>query len=134
MKTRWPTYSNTFSGIPIAVVRGIMLDALVQAASDNEKVAIGFASAARNVLPFVELGGEREIWRSVVTEIEGSVDERAEAEWATPEAIRVDKLKFSKPAPITIASLGPKSQARLAARKGHCRKWAPASQWPIERH
>ena len=70
LKKRWPTYMNTFAGVPIAVVRGILLDALVQAANEDEKVAIGFASAARNVLPFMELGSERDIWRAVVAEIE----------------------------------------------------------------
>jgi len=117
LKDRWPTYMNTFSGVPIAVVRGILLDALVQAATDNEKVAIGFASAARNVLPFVELGSEREIWRSVVAEIERLVDERAEAEWATPEAIRFDKLNLSKPAPITISSSSVKVKRDLLQEK-----------------
>jgi len=104
LKKRWQTYMNTFSGVPIALIRGILLDALVQAASDNDKVAIGFASAARNVLPFLELGSEGEIWKDVVAEIEALVDKRAESEWATPEVIRVDKLKFSKPTPISIAS------------------------------
>lgn len=108
LKKRWPTYMNTFAGVPIAVVRGILLDALVQAANEDEKVAIGFASAARNVLPFMELGSEREIWRAVVAEIEELVDQKAEIEWATPEAIRVDKLKFTKPAPIAIAAAGAK--------------------------
>lgn len=108
LKQRWPTYMNTFAGVPIAVVRGILLNALVQAANKDERVAIGFASAARNVLPFMELGSEREIWRAVVAEIEELVDQKAEVEWATPETIHVDKLKYSKPAPVAIASAGAK--------------------------
>jgi hypothetical protein len=123
LKKRWPTYMNTFAGVPIAVVRGILLDALVQAANEDEKVAIGFASAARNVLPFMELGSERDIWRAVVAEIEELVDQKAEVEWATPETIRVDKFKYSKPAPMAIAATGAKVkrdwlQGRVTAAAG----------------
>jgi hypothetical protein len=90
----WPTYVNTFAGTPVTVVRAMLLDALVQA-SDDERIAIGFVSAARNVLPFMDVGSEREIWADVVTNVEARVDARAEEEWATPASIPVPEIRIN---------------------------------------
>lgn len=97
LQTRWATYRNTFSATPIAVVRAILLDALVAAAADDDRVGVCFVASARNALPFMPVDNEREIWISVVEEIERRVDLRAEAEWATPESISVQPMKYSAP-------------------------------------
>ncbi len=103
LKERWPTYINTFSGTPMLVLRALLLDALVQAASD-EKVGVAFVTSARNVLPFIEAGNEQKIWADAVLEIESRVDARAEAEWATPDSIDAPELKFSAPPAIELRS------------------------------
>lgn len=103
LKERWPTYINTFSGTPMLVLRALLLDALVQAASD-EKVGVAFVTSARNVLPFIEAGNEQKIWAEAVLEIEGRVDARAEAEWATPDSINAPELKYSVPPAIELPS------------------------------
>ncbi|MCU9951471.1 GTPase-associated system all-helical protein GASH [Pseudomonas sp. PDM13] len=102
LRKRWPTYINTFSGTPLLVLRALLLDALVQAASD-ERVGVAFVTSARNALPFIEAGNEQSIWAEAVLEIERRVDARAEAEWATPESIHVPHMKYSAPSPIEIS-------------------------------
>src|SRR5688572_26469158 len=52
LQKRWATYVNTFSGTPVAVIRAVLLEALVQAAAENDKVGVAFVTSARNVLPF----------------------------------------------------------------------------------
>ena len=99
LRGRWETYANTFAPTPVAVFRAILMAALVQAARDNEAVAVGFAVCARNLLPFMELGGEQEIWANVLDEVERNVEERAEAEWLTPASINLPKVKLG---PITL--------------------------------
>jgi hypothetical protein len=103
LKERWPTYINTFSGTPMLVLRALLLDALVQAASD-EKVGVAFVTSARNALPFIEAGNEQEIWTETVLEIECRVDARAEAEWATPDSINAPELKYSAPPAVELPS------------------------------
>ena len=95
LRRRWETYANTFSSMPIAICRAMLLDALIQAALDNEAIAIGFSASARNVLPFMEVGGEREIWTEVIDKIERIVEERAEAEWAIPASIDIPNIKLN---------------------------------------
>ena len=99
LRGRWETYANTFAPTPVAVFRAMLMAALVQAARDNEAVAVGFVACARNLLPFMELGGEQEIWAIVVDEVERSVEERAEADWATPASIYLPKVKLT---PISL--------------------------------
>ncbi|MEN0116567.1 MAG: GTPase-associated system all-helical protein GASH [Agrobacterium cavarae] len=94
---RWPTYINTFAGVPIAVIRAMLLQALSIAAKQDERVAVAFVSSARNALQFIEAGHERSIWIDVVTLIEAQVDAKAEAEWATPDGISVEPMAFSAP-------------------------------------
>ncbi|MEV4654823.1 GTPase-associated system all-helical protein GASH [Micromonospora sp. NPDC049301] len=97
LKKRWATYVNTFSGPPVAVVRAMLLDALAQAAADDDRIGVAVVASARNALPFMEAGDEREIWADVVTEIEERVDARAETEWATPSSIAVPPMVFDVP-------------------------------------
>jgi hypothetical protein len=107
LRNRWTTYVNTFSSTPIEVIRAILLDALVQAANDDDKVGLAFATCARNVLPFMEVGNERMIWADVICQIEQRVDARAETEWATPASITVEPMTFSASKVVEIATTTP---------------------------
>lgn len=102
LKGRWATYVNTFAATPVAVVRAMLLDALARAAADDGRIGIAFVASARNALPFMEVGDERAIWADVVATIEARVDARAEAEWATPDAITVPAMAFEPPAAIPV--------------------------------
>lgn len=114
---RWATCVNTFAGTPVAVLRAVLLDALVQAARSDDKVGVAFAYSARNALPFMEAGNESQIWAGALAEIEERIDDRAQAEWATPESISVPALTFAAPKPIVVSST-PKPVNRAALTKG----------------
>ena len=94
LRKRWETYVNTFADTPVAVFRAILLDALIGACEKNDTVAAAFVASARNVLPLMEVGEEREIWIDIVGDNERKVEERAEREWATPASISVPDVKF----------------------------------------
>ena len=98
LRKRWETYVNTFADTtPVAMFRAMLLDALIRACGHSDTVAAAFVASARNVLPFMEVGGEREIWADIVGEIERKVEERSEREWATPASISVPDIKFESP-------------------------------------
>ncbi|SEJ17700.1 hypothetical protein SAMN05216201_105165 [Pseudomonas linyingensis] len=101
LRKQWETVANAFSGRPVSVLRAILLDAIVQAASSDDAIAVAFVNTARNALAHAETSDEAEIWREAVSEVETKVDTRAEAEWATPEMITVDPLQYSPPAPVS---------------------------------
>lgn len=103
---RWPTYVNTFAATPLAVLRALLLDAVVSAANEDERIAVAFVMSARNALPFAEPGGESEVWSEVVGSLEKLVDGRAEAEWATPLEIDVPAIDFQPPAVVPFESEG----------------------------
>lgn len=97
LQNRWPTYRNTFAATPIAVIRPILLDALVDAAEEDDRVGVCFVASARNALPLLPVDNERDIWIGIVEQVERRVDARAEEEWATPETISVPPMKYEVP-------------------------------------
>lgn len=97
LRKRWETVANAFTGRPVNVLRAVLLDAIVQAAREDDDIAVAFVNSARNALAHAETGDEAPIWRDAVCEIETKVDARAEAEWATPEMISVEPLKYTAP-------------------------------------
>ncbi|MDF0515765.1 GTPase-associated system all-helical protein GASH [Bradyrhizobium yuanmingense] len=99
LQQKWTTYVNTFSGTPVGVVRALLLDALAQAAKNDDRIGAAFVASARNTLPLMEAGHEQEIWDELVREIEARIDARAEAEWATPASIVLPALDFEFSAP-----------------------------------
>lgn len=100
LRIQWETVANAFTGRPVGILRAILLDAIVQAARLDDAIAVAFVNTARNALAHAETSDEAEIWREAVSEIETKVDGRAEAEWATPEMITVDPLRYTPPAPV----------------------------------
>ncbi len=106
LRNRWQTYVNTFSDTPVTVFRAMLLDALISACGRNDTVAAAFVASARNILPFMEVGDEQELWADIVADIEKRVEGRAEREWATPASISVPdiKLKPTSEAEVRIAS------------------------------
>lgn len=131
LRKRWQTYVNTFADTPVTVFRAMLLDALIRAAGDIDTVAAAFVASARNVLPFVEVGGERDIWAEIVGEIEGKVETRAEREWATPESIAVPEIEFEPPSVVKINVSSQKVNNNSLSRKLQAAA-GPASNNPNE--
>ena len=116
LKKRWPTYVNTFSGIPVTVVRAMLLEALTQAGTEDDKISVALVTSARNVLPFTEAGAERALWVNVVNDIERRLDARAESEWSTPSSIAI--APFDAPAiPTFDTKISSKRIAKDALRE-----------------
>ncbi|GGX98024.1 hypothetical protein GJV26_20310 [Massilia dura] len=97
LKKQWQTISNTHRSPPVAILRAILLDAIMQAARADDAIAVAFVNTARNALAHAPVADEADIWRTAINEIETKVDARAEAEWETPEMISVAPLKFGSP-------------------------------------
>ncbi len=100
LRKRWETISNTFSAAPIAILRAILLDAVMQVARTDNAVGVAFVNSARNALAHTETSDEDPIWRDAVQEIESKVDAVAEAEWATPDTITIGALNYKAPSAV----------------------------------
>lgn len=117
LRKQWETVANAFTGRPVGILRAILLDAIVQAARLDDAIAVAFVNTARNALAHAETSDEAEIWREAVSEIETKVDARAEAEWATPEMISVDRLQYAPPALVSTDYEAPTvDQSELKAK------------------
>ncbi|UJW77682.1 GTPase-associated system all-helical protein GASH [Rhizobium sp. SL42] len=116
LQNRWAAYRNTFSSTPIVVVRAMLLEALLIASADDERVGICFVNSARNVLPMMRADNEQTIWSGAVQQVETQVDARAEAEWATPATIAVPALRFDIPE-LGAAQLTPSTVSKQWLQK-----------------
>lgn len=119
LRKRWETVSNAFTGRPVNVLRAVLLDAIVQTAREDDAIAVAFVNTARNALAHAETADEAPIWREAVCEIETKVDARAEAEWATPEMIRVEPLQYTPPAPASTDHEAPTIDQKGLQAKFH---------------
>jgi hypothetical protein len=102
LRARWATFKNTFRHTPVAVLRALLLDAVLSAAARSDLLAAAFASTARNRLPFMKLAHEASIWAGVVARAERQVEKRARHEWATPAQLLPPELEIEPPEPINI--------------------------------
>lgn len=107
LRKQWETVSNAFSSPPVAILRAVLLSAIVQAARADESISVAFVNTARNALVHTETADEAVVWREAVGEIEAKVDARAEQEWATPEMITVDPLQYTPPAAVALKFKAP---------------------------
>ncbi len=98
LRAQWITVAAAYKdGYPVAILRAILLEALVQSAREDDSIAVAFVNTARNALTYSESSSERPVWKAAVSEIETKVDARAESEWATPEMITVAPLSYTAP-------------------------------------
>lgn len=138
LRKQWETVANAFAVRPVGILRAILLDAIVQAARSDDAIAVAFVNTARNALAHAETSDEAEIWREAIGEIETKVDARAEAEWATPEMITVDPLKYTSPATVTTDYEAPTvDQSELKAKiHSAAGPWGPTNpnQWNTANH
>ena len=58
LRKRWETVANAFSGRPVTVLRAVLLDAIVQAAREDDAIAVAFVNTARNALAYAETADE----------------------------------------------------------------------------
>lgn len=117
LQKRWETYINTFAETPVTIFRAMLLDALTKTALENDAVAVAFVASARNTLPLMEVGEERGIWSDVVGEVERKIEERAEAEWATPASITLPQIKIDPPPPVRMYISGLKVETNRLSKK-----------------
>ncbi|QNX18070.1 GTPase-associated system all-helical protein GASH [Acinetobacter seifertii] len=104
LEENWTTYSNTFSGTPVQVIRALLLQALVNSAEENQQVAIALVSITRNILPHIEVGNEIDMWNKLVAKFESQLNIAAEKEWTTPEKISVKAFSYTVPKQIKVSS------------------------------
>ncbi|AEL07771.1 GTPase-associated system all-helical protein GASH [Xanthomonas campestris] len=136
LRKRWETVANAFTGRPVNILRAVLLDAIVQAAREDDAIAVAFVNTARNALGHAETADEAPIWLDAIHEIEIKVDTRAEAEWATPEMITVEPLKYTAPQSNVVEFEAPTIDrsdlhAKILSAAGPAGSVTPTNQhWP----
>ena len=105
LEMEWATYANVFDSTPTALLRAIVLDAVVVISNEDQAVETALAVMIASALPHLDLGSEAHLWTNVLTKIQERVERRAEHEWSVPSQIDVPAIDMgiSKSAKVPVA-------------------------------
>ena len=103
LKAEWKTYASVSMASPKAMLRAIILDALLANAESDDATKSALALLLASALPHLSVGKEKEVWKTVLDDLLCAVDRKAEVAWTVPSRISVPaftkinmpKIRFS---------------------------------------
>ncbi len=89
LKAEWRTYSSVSMASPKAMLRAIVLDALLANAESDDATKSALALLLESALPHLSVGKEEEVWKTVLDDLLCAVERKAEVAWTVPSRISV---------------------------------------------
>ena len=89
LKDEWKTYASVSMASPKALLRAIVLDALLANAEADDATKSALALLLASVLPHLSVGKEEEVWKTVLDDLLCAVERKAEVAWTVPSRISV---------------------------------------------
>lgn len=89
LKEKWKTYASVSMASPKAMLRAIILDALLANAKSDDATMSALALLLTSALPHLSVGKEKEAWKTTLDDLLCVVDRKAEVAWTVPSWISV---------------------------------------------
>ena len=89
LKTEWKTYASVSMASPKAMLRAIILDALLTNAEVDDAIKSALALLLASALPHLSVGKEKEVWETALDDLLRAVERKAEAAWSVPSRINI---------------------------------------------
>ena len=89
LKTEWKTYASVSMASPKAMLRAIILDALLANAESDDATKSALALLLASALPHLSVGKEKEVWKTALDDLLRAVELKAEVAWMVPSQISV---------------------------------------------
>ena len=89
LKAEWKTYASVAMASPKAMLRAIVLDALLANAESDDATKSALALLLASALPHLSVGKEKEVWKTALDDLLRAVERRAEVAWTVPSRISV---------------------------------------------
>ena len=89
LRAEWKTYPSISMESPKAMLRAIILDALLQNANSDDATKTVLALLLSSALPHLSIGKEEEVWTNTLDQLLSAVETSAEAAWTVPSQINV---------------------------------------------
>ncbi len=89
LKAEWKTYASVSMALPKAMLRVIVLDALLINAELDDAMKSAPALLLASALPHLSVGKEKEVWKTALDDLLRAVERQAEAAWSVPSRINI---------------------------------------------
>jgi GTPase-associated system helical domain len=83
---QWTTYLSVFADRPVIMFRAILMEAIRLAQEDDAGIAAAAAFTARNLLPRLAIGAEKDIVRDVLGRSDELMAPEIDADWRVPSS------------------------------------------------
>ena len=106
LRQTWKTYASVSMASPKAMLRAIILDALLASAESDDATRSALALLLASALPHLSIGKENEVWRLALDALLSDVERKAEAAWSVPSRMSVAAFPKIKVPPIRFSLKG----------------------------
>ena len=106
LKAEWRTYASVSMASPTAMLRSIMLDALLKNAAQDPRTRSTLALLFASALPHLPVGREAPVWKETVDELLQAVEREAETSWSVPSHVSVPPFPDLETPSITVSVKG----------------------------
>ena len=106
LKAEWRTYASVSMASPTAMLRAIILDALLKNAAQDPRTLSTLALLFASALPHLSIGQEAPVWNEVVDELLQAVESEAETSWSVPSHVSVPPFPDLENPAITVSVKG----------------------------
>ena len=106
LKAEWRTYASVSMASPTAMLRAIMLDALLENAAQDPRTRSTLALLFASALPYLSVGREAPVWNETVQELLQAVEREAETSWSVPSRVSVPPFPDLETQSITVSVKG----------------------------
>lgn len=89
LKAEWKTYASVSMALPKAMLRAIILDALLINAELDDAMKSAPALLLASALPHLSVGKEKEVWKTALDDLLRAVERQAEVAWSVPSRINI---------------------------------------------
>ena len=106
LKAEWKTYASVSMASPKAMLRAIILDALLTNAEVDDAIESALALLLASALPHLSVGKEKEVWKTALDDLLRAVERQAEVAWSVPSRINVSAFPKIEVPPSRFSAKG----------------------------
>ncbi len=88
----WRTFSSVSIGSLDLVLRGIILDAIVQNSNKDQQTKLAITLLLSSALPYIELGAEAKVWQATLDNLVNQIEAEAEVQWSVPTEVQLPAI------------------------------------------
>lgn len=101
LKTIWRTFSSVSMGPLDMVLRGVILDSVVQNCRTDKQTKVAVALLLASALPHLKLTSEAKVWQELLKNLTDEIQVEAEEKWSVPGRLPLPEMNSGSTPTLT---------------------------------